>query len=218
MVPMGETCARASVRRGVARRDLSVAGRAVVAKADGSGFESRLVRIDRPILRVPSLAIHLNREVNSEGLKLNAESHLAPVLATVLKTALEGPATAGAATAPATTGAAAGGAGAPVAGTGGALTRHHTSLVRVIAAEMGVAPEAVSDWDLSVFDTQPAAIGGLHDEFIFAGERAGAWQWVGGGGGQRAIASMMTQLGSPTPLPSPPSRPPVAGQRALTTC
>ena len=44
-------------------RDLSVAGRAVVRTAKGN-FDSQLVRIDRPILRIPSLAIHLNREVN----------------------------------------------------------------------------------------------------------------------------------------------------------
>jgi aspartyl aminopeptidase len=38
-------------------RDLSLAGRVVVAAADGQ-FESRLVKIDRPILKIPSLAIH----------------------------------------------------------------------------------------------------------------------------------------------------------------
>lgn len=57
-------------------RDLSLAGRALLA--DGS---ARLVRFDRPLLRVPSLAIHLNRTVNSEGLKLNAQKHMAPILA-----------------------------------------------------------------------------------------------------------------------------------------
>lgn len=60
-------------------RDLSLAGR-VVVRGSG-GIESRLVRFDRPMLRVPSLAIHLDRAVNSEGLLLNAQSHMAPVLA-----------------------------------------------------------------------------------------------------------------------------------------
>lgn len=57
-------------------RDLSLAGRVLLA--DGS---SRLVDFGRELLRVPSIAIHLNRKVNTEGLKLNAQKHMAPVLA-----------------------------------------------------------------------------------------------------------------------------------------
>lgn len=57
-------------------RDLSLAGRALLA--DGT---ARLLNFERALLRVPSLAIHLNRKVNTEGLKLNAQKHLAPILA-----------------------------------------------------------------------------------------------------------------------------------------
>jgi aspartyl aminopeptidase len=59
-------------------RDLSLAGR-VVARIDGVA-QTRLLDFGRPLLRVPSLAIHLNREINSEGLKLNAQTHMAPLL------------------------------------------------------------------------------------------------------------------------------------------
>ena len=38
-------------------RDLSLAGRVVVADKNG-GFVAKLVKIDRPLLRVPTLAIH----------------------------------------------------------------------------------------------------------------------------------------------------------------
>ena len=38
-------------------RDLSLAGRVVIADKDGN-FSSKLVRIDKPILRIPTLAIH----------------------------------------------------------------------------------------------------------------------------------------------------------------
>lgn len=38
-----------------------------------------------PILRIPTLAIHLNREVNSDGFKFNAQTHLLPVLSTAIK-------------------------------------------------------------------------------------------------------------------------------------
>jgi aspartyl aminopeptidase len=56
-------------------RDLSVAGRVVFA--DG---KSQLIDLKRVVCRVPNLAIHLNREVNSAGLVLNAQTHLLPVL------------------------------------------------------------------------------------------------------------------------------------------
>lgn len=60
-------------------RDLSVAGRVIVAGKDGRPTH-RLVDLRRPLLRIPNLAIHLNRNVNSEGLVINAQQHLAPVL------------------------------------------------------------------------------------------------------------------------------------------
>lgn len=57
-------------------RDLSLAGRVVL-----EGSETRLIDFRRPILRIPSLAIHLNRKVNDQGLVLNAQKHMAPILA-----------------------------------------------------------------------------------------------------------------------------------------
>ena len=55
-------------------RDLGLAGRLTLR--DGS---TRLVNVDRPLLRVPQLAIHLDRAVSSEGLKLDKQRHLQPV-------------------------------------------------------------------------------------------------------------------------------------------
>jgi aspartyl aminopeptidase len=63
-------------------RDLGLAGR-VLVKGEGGALESHLVRLDRPLLRVPQLAIHLDREVNDKGLILNRQDHLAPVLGLV---------------------------------------------------------------------------------------------------------------------------------------
>lgn len=44
-------------------RDLTVAGRVIIREQkDGSGFYShKLVRIEQPIMRIPTLAIHLDR-------------------------------------------------------------------------------------------------------------------------------------------------------------
>ena len=57
-----------------ADRDLSLAGR-VNVRIPG-GFESRLIRFDEPLLRLPNLAIHMNREVNESGLKFNKQTEL----------------------------------------------------------------------------------------------------------------------------------------------
>lgn len=59
-------------------RDLSIAGR-VFVRGDGDRVESRLVRFDKPMLRVAQLAIHLDREVTDKGLVLNKQEHLAPI-------------------------------------------------------------------------------------------------------------------------------------------
>ena len=59
-------------------RDLSLAGRVVCAGEDGR--ETRLVDFRRPLLRVPNLAIHLYREIAQEGLKINAQQHMPPLI------------------------------------------------------------------------------------------------------------------------------------------
>ncbi|KAJ6672266.1 ASPARTYL AMINOPEPTIDASE [Salix viminalis] len=71
-------------------RDLTVAGRVIIKEEkDGSvSYSHRLVRIEEPIMRVPTIAIHLDRNVNSDGFKVNTETQLLPVLATSIKTEL----------------------------------------------------------------------------------------------------------------------------------
>lgn len=55
-------------------RDLGLAGR--LSLRDGT---HRLVHVDRPLLRVPQLAVHLDRGVNTDGLKLNPQRHMQPI-------------------------------------------------------------------------------------------------------------------------------------------
>lgn len=57
-----------------ADRDLSLAGRVHVRSA--AGAEARLLRFDHSLLRLPNLAIHMNREVNENGLKFNKQTEL----------------------------------------------------------------------------------------------------------------------------------------------
>lgn len=59
-------------------RDLGLAGQVFVK--DGSGYRAQLVDLRRPLCRVPTLAIHLNRQVNDEGLKLNPQTQLPALL------------------------------------------------------------------------------------------------------------------------------------------
>ena len=61
-----------------ADRDLGLAGR--VAVRAGESIEMRLVHFGEPLLRLPNLAIHMNREVNENGLKFNKQTELPLVL------------------------------------------------------------------------------------------------------------------------------------------
>jgi aspartyl aminopeptidase len=60
-------------------RDLSLAGR-ISYKDDQNNIVTLLVKFDRPLLRLPNLAIHMNRAVNEDGLKLHKQTELPLIL------------------------------------------------------------------------------------------------------------------------------------------
>ncbi|GAA5803977.1 peptidase M18 [Helicostylum pulchrum] len=126
-------------------RDLSVAGRVLVEQEDGT-FKHTLVKVDRPILRIPTIAIHLDRGAN-DSFSFNKETHLAPILATETKAQLTG-----------------------VTPTEGVESEanHHPLLIRILADEMNVKPNQIRDFELAVYDTQLSTIGGACNEFIFS--------------------------------------------------
>ncbi|WP_108665898.1 M18 family aminopeptidase [Euzebya rosea] len=103
-------------------RDLTVAGRVVTSDGD-----IELVHLPGAPLRVPSLAIHLNRTVNDEGLKLNPQQHMLPVWSAAAEDA---------------------------------------SIIEEVTDHVG-ADELLA-WDLVLADTQPSALGGRDDQFVFA--------------------------------------------------
>ncbi|KAI9247475.1 peptidase M18 [Phascolomyces articulosus] len=121
-------------------RDLSVAGRVMVKKEDGT-FQHTLARIEKPLLRVPTLAIHLDGSVN-DAFKFNKENHLVPVLATAVKSSLNA--------------------------SSDQETKHHRALMDILSEDLQVALENIHDFELCLYDTQPATIGGAYDEFIFS--------------------------------------------------
>ncbi|WP_372719451.1 M18 family aminopeptidase [Immundisolibacter sp.] len=67
-----------------ADRDLSLAGRVALRDASAPhGVRSQLLRFEAPLLRIPNLPIHLNRKVNQDGLKLDRQNELPPILEAV---------------------------------------------------------------------------------------------------------------------------------------
>ena len=68
-------------------RDLSIAGRVLCrresAQLGASGqptIEPVLVDLGRPVARIASVAIHLNRKVNEDGMQLNPQKHMVPIV------------------------------------------------------------------------------------------------------------------------------------------
>ena len=139
-------------------RDLGLAGRAMVRV--GGKVEARLVRVDRPVLRIPSLAVHLDRQ---EKFEFNKEGQLFPIAGLVAaelaraESAEKSEEDAGKALAAAAT--------APLAA---ATERHHPRLVELLAESAGCAPADIVDFEVLLYDTQKAVLGGLNGELIFS--------------------------------------------------
>ncbi|KAK0523836.1 hypothetical protein OC834_005757 [Tilletia horrida] len=140
-------------------RDLSLAGRVIVADSKSNkSFTSQLIHIRRPILRIPTLAIHLNRTAN-EAFKFNQEDNMVPILGLEAAKALNQPvANDDAGKEPDSDSAA---VGSPTM-----KSKHHPALLDLIANELSVSVDAIQDFELSLYDVQPAAVGGLNNEFI----------------------------------------------------
>ncbi|XP_024973137.1 probable aspartyl aminopeptidase isoform X1 [Cynara cardunculus var. scolymus] len=130
-------------------RDLSVAGRVIVRGGDGS-FLHKLVKVKRPLLRVPTLAIHLDRTVNKDGFKPNLETHLNPLLATKHDDA-----------------------SADVIDKSNSSSskdsHHHPLLMQILSDELACEIDDIASIELNICDTQPSCLGGANNEFIFSG-------------------------------------------------
>jgi aspartyl aminopeptidase len=66
-------------------RPLALAGRVTLRSKDALYPQIRLVNINRPILIIPNLAIHMNRNVNA-GVELNRQKDMLPMLSLVNET------------------------------------------------------------------------------------------------------------------------------------
>lgn len=64
-------------------RPLSLAGKVVIRGERYDRPVSRLVDFGDPILYLPNLAVHMNREVNEKGAPIDNQKHLLPLLGTI---------------------------------------------------------------------------------------------------------------------------------------
>ena len=140
-------------------RDLSVAGRVMFKTKEGE-IAQKLVKVNRPILRIPTLAIHLDRQ---EKFEFNKETQLLPIAGLVAaelnrrggvenNTNAESNPDDSADFHPLK---------APT-------DRHHPYLVEVIANEAKVDRSSILDFEMVLYDTQKSCIGGLNEELIFS--------------------------------------------------
>ena len=134
-------------------RDLGVAGRVLVKNTDTGKIESRLVKLDWPVARIPTLAPHFGAA--SDVPHPNKETQMVPIIG--LETEEGNKVSAD--PKPSVLG-----------GAGTFTSTQPERLVKVIAGEMGIEDlSTIINWELELFDTQPAQLGGLDKEFIFGG-------------------------------------------------
>mmetsp|Transcript_10406 Transcript_10406/g.11855 ORF Transcript_10406/g.11855 Transcript_10406/m.11855 type:complete len:476 (+) Transcript_10406:80-1507(+) len=129
-------------------RELTVAGRVVLRKDEASArLTSALVHIPKPLMRIPSLAIHLRSQAERDAFSPNKETHLVPLIASELYAQ-------------------------PVLASSqseaGVKAGQSPLLMKLVADAVGCDVKEIVDFDLSVVDTQPATVGGALDEFVFA--------------------------------------------------
>jgi len=127
-------------------RDLTVAGRVVLQGNDPQkkdAITTKLVHLSKPILRIPSLAIHLNRDANS-NFSPNTESHTAPIIASEIKANV----------------------GKLISKDEGKKNRHHPVLLNVLADELHCDADCIVDFDLYVADSHLSCIVGALNEFV----------------------------------------------------
>ncbi len=146
-------------------RDLGISGRVLVrtkSEQDDNKeiIQQKFIKVDKPIARVSTLAIHLQSPEERSGFAVNKENHLSPILATQkalengVKAQLEGTTV--------------------VTGKGDAeLTdfwqkEQEPLLLQLIANELNIQVKDIADFELNLFDTQPASLGGIHNEFLYS--------------------------------------------------
>ncbi|ODQ81580.1 hypothetical protein BABINDRAFT_159852 [Babjeviella inositovora NRRL Y-12698] len=138
-------------------RDLSVAGRVFISDKQGN-YVGKLVKIDKPILRIPTLAIHLSKE--REKFEFNKEAKLVPIAGQQHIKAEQNDHEHSSCGAKPTE--------EQFSSIKATVERHNEGLLELLATELDVAVSQIEDFELVLYDHQKSTLGGLHDEFIFS--------------------------------------------------
>ncbi|KAJ5874691.1 uncharacterized protein N7529_003121 [Penicillium soppii] len=131
-------------------RDLGIGGRVLVRDPETGKVETKLVKLDWPIARVPTLAPHFGAPANGP---FNPETQMVPVVGIDNSDLFETAKTESSSI-----------------NYGKFASTQPEKLVKIISKELGITDySTIVNWELELFDTQPAQLGGLEKEMIFAG-------------------------------------------------
>ena len=122
-------------------RPLSVAGRVALKSDDVLKPKMRLIDIKRPILTIPNLAIHLNKEIN-KGIELNKQTDMIPIAGMIEKKLNEE--------------------------STDKKGKKHTYFMDFLAKELNVASSDILEFELSVYCAEDGCFVGLDEDFVSA--------------------------------------------------
>lgn len=149
-------------------RPLSIAGKAALKSPHPFHPATQLVDFKRPLLTIPNLAIHMNREIN-KGVELNSQLHMLPLLGRKNATGPEKPPTEEAVPAmndfripkasviP-----------SPNDSAASSIKTNGTFFTELLAQELSCSPEDILDFDLYLYNQEDGCLLGMNREFISA--------------------------------------------------
>jgi len=129
-------------------RDLGISGR-VLVRTSSNEIKQKLVKVDKPVARVSTLCIHLQNSEERTAFKVNKENHMIPIISTetsYLKDSVE----------------------QQLSFKDTWKDAQEPLLLKLIAEQLDIEVSDIADFELSLFDTQPACIGGINDEFLYS--------------------------------------------------
>ncbi|KAG8407315.1 vacuolar aminopeptidase 1 [Metarhizium acridum] len=127
-------------------RDLSIGGRVVVRDPETGKTSTKLVKLDWPIAKIPTLAPHFGVGMFGNN---NKETQAVPVIG--LQSSSQQDAE-------------------PLGPEGAFVNTQPPRLVQLIAKQLGITSYAsILNWELELYDSQPAQTMGMDREFITAG-------------------------------------------------